>query len=62
MEEIEIPELPPKGNEKGMEEKGASKQPQSVPLRTLFMRFSNSKERVSLIVGFLCWVLGARGS
>ena len=60
MEEIEIPELPPKGNEKGQEEKGTSKQPQSVPLWTLFMRFSNSKERVSLIVGFLCWFLGAR--
>ena len=60
MEEIEIPELPPKGNEKGQEEKGTNKQPQSVPLRTLFMRFSNSKERVSLIVGFLCWFLGAR--
>ena len=61
MEEIEIPELPPKGNEKGQEEKGTSKQPQSVPLRTLFMRFSNSKERVSLIAGFLCWFLVARG-
>lgn len=57
MGEIEIPEIPSDNDKKGNEEKEKSKPLKTASIWTLFMRFSNNKERVCLIAGFLCWLL-----
>lgn len=52
MGEIEIPEISDKP-EKSTEVE-TKKQVKSVPISTLFLKFSNNKERACLIAGFLC--------
>lgn len=62
MGEIEIPEVSPDNDKKGNEEKEKSKPLKAASIWTLFMRFSNNKERVCLIAGFLCWLLVVFGN
>ena len=52
MGEIEIPEISEKSNKPPKVE--TKKQVKSVPISTLFLKFSNNKERACLIAGFLC--------
>lgn len=52
MEEIEIPEISEKSEK--TTEKETKKQVKSVPISTLFLKFSNSKERACLVTGFIC--------
>ena len=52
MGEIEIPEISDKP-EKSTEVE-TKKQVKSVPISTLFLKFSNNKERACLFFGFLC--------
>ena len=53
MEEIEIPEISEKLGK--TTEAETKKQVKSVPISTLFLKFSNNKERACLITGFICW-------
>ncbi len=52
MEEIEIPEISEKSEKTTDVE--SKKQVKSVPISTLFLKFSNNKERACLITGFIC--------
>ena len=52
MGEIEIPEISDKP-EKSTEVE-TKKQVKSVPISTLFLKFSNNKERACLVTGFIC--------
>lgn len=52
MEEIEIPEISEKSEK--TTEKESKKQVKSVPISTLFLKFSNYKERACLVTGFIC--------
>lgn len=50
MQEIEIPELSSEKGQKGDDDHHVK----TVSISTLFLRFSNYRERVMLVSGFLC--------